>query len=245
MATEPRAGSVIELSDGDAPSLGVVLEAGKSLKVLREGGKVAQASLKAVSSDELDRWDVGAGQATLLARLTALAQKLAARVEAAKVSEAWELLYEDGGELSPQDLADLLWGEAGPLERVALARALRREPMYFEARKELYRPRNEKQVAELRRQHEAEQAAQTAPPLRRVGARDLGAGQQAREPPRAPPPLGRRDGGPRATRPRPAHRGVRPAGRRVRAHQAGRVPARTPRSRASPQPPRQALGAGL
>jgi exoribonuclease-2 len=160
MATEPRAGSVIELQDGDAPSLGVVLEAGKSLKVLREGGKVAQASLKAVSSDELDRWDVGAGQATLLARLTALAQKLAARVEAAKLSEAWELLHEDGGELSPLDLADLLWGEAGPLERVALARALRREPMYFEARKELYRPRNEKQVAELRRQHEAEQAAQ-------------------------------------------------------------------------------------
>ena len=73
---------------------------------------------------------------------------------------AWEILIEDNQHTNPNDLANLLFSEISAVTSYASYCLLSNDKIYFKQKGDLYEPRSNSQVSELK--HQAEAAAQRA-----------------------------------------------------------------------------------
>ncbi|WP_088239624.1 ribonuclease catalytic domain-containing protein [Calothrix rhizosoleniae] len=69
---------------------------------------------------------------------------------------AWELLVDDGGVVTPQEMAILLFSESEPSQSYAAHRLLSDDKIYFKQKGNAYEPRTAAQVAERKHQLEVE-----------------------------------------------------------------------------------------
>ncbi len=152
-------GEIIEFSSGDDHRIGVIVgEVGKKkLEVVTSEGDEMRATRKEVT------FETGITAADYS---TASVAQSAARRFADKVTEAagqvdlpmlWQFVSEMGEAMGPADLADLFFGSTEPSTRLAIFSVLRDDIVYFKQKKgPTFEPRPDSQVAELKRQREAE-----------------------------------------------------------------------------------------
>ncbi len=94
------------------------------------------------------------------AQIPSFLQKIEKFLDPSSLEVAWEILIEDGQATSPSDLANLLFSEISAVTSYAAYCLLSNDKIYFKQKSDLYEPRSNSQVSELR--HQAEAAAQRA-----------------------------------------------------------------------------------
>ncbi|MBD2175413.1 VacB/RNase II family 3'-5' exoribonuclease [Pseudanabaena sp. FACHB-1998] len=87
-------------------------------------------------------------------------QKVENFLDPSSLEVAWEILIEDNQSTNPHDLALLLFSENSAVTAYASYCLLSNDKIYFKQKGDLYEPRSNSQVAELK--HQAEAAAQRA-----------------------------------------------------------------------------------
>ena len=101
------------------------------------------------------------------------AERLSGEVD---LREVWELVHEEPGTLSTDDLADLSWGSGSSLpHKVAIVLHLAREPLYFEEVAGGYSARSEDAVRQVleRRERDARNAADSGALVEHLSAGSL------------------------------------------------------------------------
>ncbi len=94
------------------------------------------------------------------AKIPSFLQKIEKFLDPSNLEVAWEILIEDNQATSPPDLANLLFSEISAVTSYAAYFLLSNDKIYFKQKGDLYEPRSNSQVSELR--HQAEAAAQRA-----------------------------------------------------------------------------------
>lgn len=87
-------------------------------------------------------------------------QKVEKFLDPSSLEVAWEILIEDSQATNPNDLANLLFSETSAITSYASYCLLINDKIYFKQKGDLYEPRSNSQVSELK--HQAEAAAQRA-----------------------------------------------------------------------------------
>ncbi len=87
-------------------------------------------------------------------------QKVQNFLDPSSLEVAWEILIEDNQPTNPSDLANLLFSEVSAVTSYASYCLLSSDKIYFKQKGDLYEPRSNSQVSELK--HQAEAAAQRA-----------------------------------------------------------------------------------
>ena len=93
-------------------------------------------------------------------QIPAFLKKVDAFLDPSSLEVAWEILSEDSQATSPHDLANLLFSEISAVTSYAAYYLLSNDKIYFKQKGDLYEPRSNAQVLELK--HQAEAMAQRA-----------------------------------------------------------------------------------
>jgi len=154
-------GSLVEYDDNGTPRLGIVLEVGRSFKVLADDGAIGQVSSKRINWGPI-AIGAPADEAGARVRLRAFVTDLDAMIARGDLAELWELLREEGELTDLDGMAELLFGELTGMSRLAARRLLRADRVFFKERKDGFEPRSSDQVEALTVQRDREQAAAAA-----------------------------------------------------------------------------------
>ena len=166
-------GNIVEFFEEKRLLCGVFLEfKGERLRVLAQTSRELTLSPKRLlhsgPSLPLDRLN----RQELLKRLEEVDRKREVLKDAVNLEDLWDLLAQEGHSSTAQELAELWFGHAAPDEVAAIGRALREDRFLFKQKDDQVIPNLPEIVAQLREQHEREQA-------RRREMEEIGAWLQA------------------------------------------------------------------
>ena len=148
--TRIQIGSIVEYEQHALPLIAVVTAEKKGKWVVHnEAG--GQLELPADRLYLLPGRPLEAGDAAERTRaLTGLLARARAAQEKVDLGELWELLIEEGRELSVKELTELALSENTAEHHVAMRRALISDPVYFKRKKTTFEPRPAEVVEELK-----------------------------------------------------------------------------------------------
>jgi len=151
-------GSVVEYEQHGAPVLGVVVSQKKDKWTVlnTSGGQLDLPPLRLtlLPGRAPEESKDNAAKLKYLAQIESQAAELVSKLD---LSEAWELLSEEGREVTSHELAELVLNSVELVPLIAIRRALLGEQVYFKRKKTTFEPRPSETVMALRAQFEAEQ----------------------------------------------------------------------------------------
>jgi exoribonuclease-2 len=161
----PPLGAIVEYETDGEFCLGYVLEAGRSVLIVRRDGEQLRVDRNRLTQGQILTWPADLRSQVAAKRLGDLNAEVETLQADGDLEAVWSLLEGSVGASTEAELADLLFGVISPLSRLATARLLRADPAWFAPVRDGFERRTPGEIADLRR---IEEAAHLASLLRRA-----------------------------------------------------------------------------
>ncbi len=159
-----KIGEIIEFSSGDDHRIGTIVgEIGKKkLEVVAADGDEMRATRDEVTFESGISVSDPSNTSAAQSGARRFEEKVLEFAEEIDLPMLWQFVADMGGEaMAPEDLAELYFSSSEPAARLAIRSTLRDDIVFFKQKRgPSFEPRSDSQVAELKRQKEAEEEKQ-------------------------------------------------------------------------------------